>query len=55
MATYQHWRKTLMPPNITVLQIPHFSRANFLPRLDAFAVWMMEELKPFQCRERTAR
>ncbi len=43
--TYQ-WRRTAFE-RVTVLQVPHFSRAVSLDRLGEFAEWLRQELRPF--------
>lgn len=40
------WRKRCFD-GVTVLQIPHFSWARSLAKLEGFAAWLREELRPF--------
>jgi hypothetical protein len=43
--TYQ-WRRMAFE-GMTVIQVPHFSRAVSLHRLEEFARWLRRELQPF--------
>lgn len=49
-GTYQWRERTLPVRTITVLQVPHFSRARNLDKLKPFADWLTQKLRPFVAR-----